>query len=1025
MVQDWVKDYPEAKQINKESLGDNHSLVKMLDFVGENATSEKSGNEKTRIVDFGCATGYFAALLKQSGYSVTGVDINPDAARAAEEFCERVIVADLDMTTVQEIFPDEKFAIATFGDVLEHLRDPWKVLRDVQHILQPNGVVIASIPNIAHGDVRLALLQGDFDYSPLGILDNTHLRFFTKKTVEDLFESSGYLIQAEDTTRLPLFSGSNLVPKLDPGLATSSLAEQVRRDQNSDILQFIIKAVPATLEARHQATNLKYVQLLSEHQQLRRDNHSLRDGHQQLRDQLGQIEEEFNAIELRLEQESTEHQQAQRTTSESLQSLQQALEAEQLKHKQSEQLLAKAKQKHEFLELAVTAESEQKQNLQSQLDDVRQSLLETQHRLALASLDITGMKSSKFWRLRAQWFGVRNALGLGNPDISAKQALLQKLRLAPLPSASQPAPSNLLAVLPAAEVPITDDPLYQNWLNHNYPTSAILKRLASSLPALKYQPLISIVVPVYNTPEVYLRQAIDSVLEQIYPNWELCIADDASTDPAICSVLEAYSAKDDRIKTVFRTENGHISLASNSALEIATGDFVALLDHDDFLTPDALYEIIVLLNQYPEADMIYSDEDKIDDAGKLRDPFFKPDWCPDSFLSRMYTCHLGVYRRSLIEQIGGFRAGYEGSQDYDLVLRFTEKTEQIFHIPKVLYHWRIHEESASSGVVAKPYAYEAGQRAIAEAIKRRSEPGMVTENPQFRGHYTVRYHIQSHDRVSIIIPTRDLGYLLNQCLESIFKKSTYPNYEVILVDNGSTESYTENVISDWLNREPDRFYCYSYTIPFNYSKLNNYGASQAKGKYLLFLNNDTEVITPSWIEAMVEQAQRLSIGAVGARLLYSDHTLQHGGVILGIGGVAGHLHKGVERSNYGYFHRLLDTLNYSAVTAACLMCRRDVFDRINGFNEDLAVAFNDVDFCLSVLKAGFRNICLPHAELYHHESKSRGYEDTPAKQVRFQQEIDYMWDRWKTLLLNDPCYSPNLSLKYEDCKIRQTPESEE
>jgi GT2 family glycosyltransferase len=559
---------------------------------------------------------------------------------------------------------------------------------------------------------------------------------------------------------------------------------------------------------------------------------------------------------------------------------------------------------------------------------------------------------------------------------------------------------------------------YARWLSKNFPREADLKKMAETVEIFPYKPVISIIMPVFNPPEQFLRAAIASVLEQVYPNWELCIADDASTKPDVKSVLEEYAHKDARIKVVFRTENGHISQASNSALELATGEFISLLDHDDCLTPDALYEVALLLNRHPEADMIYSDEDKIDQQNRLKDPFFKPEWCPDSFLSRMYTCHLGTYRRSLVEQIGGFRVGYEGSQDYDLVLRLTEKTSNIFHIPKILYHWRIHPESTAAGVAGvKSYAQLAAEKAIAEALARRNEPGKVTGIPEFPGNYSVRYEISNYKRVSIIIPTRNLGTILNKCLESIFQKSTYPDYEVIVIDNGSTEAKTLSIISQWLEQQPERFKCYPLDIPFNYSQLNNYAASKAEGDYLLFLNNDTEVVTPDWIEAMVEQAQRASIGAVGALLLYPDNSIQHAGVVLGLGGVAAHSHRYFPATTPGYVCQVKTINNYSAITGACLMCRREIFAEIGGFDETLAVAYNDIDLCLEMSNLGYRNVYLPHVVLYHYESKSRGYEDTPEKITRLHKEADYLLSKWQKIVENDPCYSPNLTRDREDYSI--------
>ncbi|WP_250125049.1 glycosyltransferase family 2 protein [Chroococcidiopsis sp. CCMEE 29] len=573
-------------------------------------------------------------------------------------------------------------------------------------------------------------------------------------------------------------------------------------------------------------------------------------------------------------------------------------------------------------------------------------------------------------------------------------------------------------VLPEVITVVADnEEAYSKWLSKNFPREADLEKMAQTVAIFGYKPALSVIMPVFNPPEHFLREAIESVLNQVYPYWELCIADDASTQPDVRSVLEEYISKDARVKVVFRTENGHISRASNSALELATGEFVTLLDHDDLLTPDALYEVALLLNRHPDADMIYSDEDKVDEHDQFREPFFKPDWCPDSFLSRNYTCHLGTYRRSLVAAIGGFRAGYEGSQDYDLVLRLTEKTEKIFHIPKILYHWRIHSQSAANDVQAKPYAYIAAEKALSDALCRRGENGRVSGVPEILGHYNIRYKIEYYQLVSIIIPTKDLGETLDQCLESIFTKSIYPNYEVVVIDNGSTEEYTAQVINKWNTKEPNRFKCYQFDVPFNFSKINNYAVSQTKGEYLLFLNNDIEVISSDWIDAMVEQAQRSSIGAVGALLLYPDDTIQHAGIVLGIGGVASHSHKHLPSKLAGYAGQVISINNYSAITAACLMCRREVYDRVQGFEEELAVAYNDVDFCLKLVQQGYRNIYLPHVVLYHHESKSRGSEDTPEKQARLAKEAEYMQKKWNKILKNDSCYNPHLTKKGDDYSI--------
>jgi O-antigen biosynthesis protein len=674
----------------------------------------------------------------------------------------------------------------------------------------------------------------------------------------------------------------------------------------------------------------------------------------------------------------------------------------------------------------------QLQQTQSQLEHSQSHLRQTQYHLEQSLSLISGMESSKFWKLRTAWIGLRRSIGLTKDSNSGLRLLLFRLKhliavlklkglryvLAKIIQVIyyrlyKSAPSNeVLAKLLSASSP--SDELYYQWLNNNLPREADLRKMAETVEVLGYKPVISIIMPVFNTPERFLREAIESVLNQVYPYWELCIADDASTQPHVRPILEEYTLKDKRIKTVFRNENGHISRASNSAMEIATGKFLALLDHDDLLTPDALYEVALLVNRHSDADMIYSDEDKIDENNHLRDPFFKPDWCPDSFLSRMYTSHLGIYRRSLVNEIGGFRVGYEGSQDYDLVLRLTEKTGKIFHIPKVLYHWRIHSESTAKSLDSKSYANDTAQKAISDALQRRGESGKVIPVPG--GHYIVRYEIKDFKLVSIIIPTRDLGNVLDKCLTSIFEKTKYPNYEVLVIDNGSTESKTLEIINNWKAKEPNRFKCERLDIPFNYSKINNYAAKTAKGEYLLFLNNDTEVLTHDWIDAMVEQAQRPCIGAVGALLLYPDNTIQHAGVVR-VGGVAGHSHKHYPGDAHGYYNQIQTVNNYSIVTGACLMCRREVFEEVGGLEEELPVALNDVDLCLKILEKGYRNIYLPHVKLYHYESKSRGYEDTPEKQARFTKEIQYMQSKWKKFLEHDSCYSPNLTREREDYSI--------
>jgi GT2 family glycosyltransferase len=563
----------------------------------------------------------------------------------------------------------------------------------------------------------------------------------------------------------------------------------------------------------------------------------------------------------------------------------------------------------------------------------------------------------------------------------------------------------------------TDRQLYELWQRRHRLTAWDLNRIRKEIEAFPCRPLISVLLPVYNTDEIWLRKCLDSVLAQLYPHWELCIADDASTMPHVHPVLEEYRVRDGRIRVIFREVNGHISAASNSALSLATGEYVALLDHDDELTPDALFQIAYLVNRRPETDMIYSDEDKIDAEGRRHSPLFKPDWSPDTFLSLMYTCHLGAYRTALVRRIGGFREGFEGSQDYDLVLRLTELTEGICHIPKVLYHWRSIAASSAARFQAKDYAQDAGLRAIREAMQRRGEEALVEPIAGLSGRYRVRYRLRDRPQVSIIIPTRDLSALLETCLTSIFEKTVYDPFEVIIVDNNSREAETRDLFGRWKEKEPSRFRVAPLPIVFNFPALINEGVRNAAGDLVLLLNNDIEVVSEDWLSEMAAQAMRLRVGAVGVKLLYPDDTVQHAGVVLGVGGIAGHSHKYFANDRSGYYDRLRITANCAAVTGACLMVKKAKFLEAGGFDEALPVAFNDVDFCIRLLKAGYYNLCLSHLTLYHHESQTRGPEDTVEKQIRFRNEIELMKARWGDFLENDPFYSPHLTRDREDSSI--------
>lgn len=554
--------------------------------------------------------------------------------------------------------------------------------------------------------------------------------------------------------------------------------------------------------------------------------------------------------------------------------------------------------------------------------------------------------------------------------------------------------------------------LYEEWITKNEHDICDTRPLA-------YNPLISIITPTYNTEKKYLVKMLESVLAQTYTNWELCIADDASKNPETIQTLQEYEKNYKNVKVTFRKENGHISVASNSALELASGDYVVFLDHDDMLAPNALYEMVKKLNEKRNLQLIYSDEDKIDGNDKRHNPHFKSGWNPDMLFSQNYICHLVCIKKELVDEVGGFRKGYEGSQDYDLLLRVIEQLQssEIDRVQKVLYHWRAIKGSTAYGSGEKEYAHKAGLKALEDFFAKKDK-NIRVEDGLLLNTYKVNYPLPASNipLVSILIPTRDGYDLLKKCVESIFENTSYPNYEIIILDNETsckkTLAYFE-VLKCYENVT-----ILEYHKPFNFSAINNFGVKYAKGEIITLLNNDVEVISKGWLSEMVQHALRPEMGAVGAKLYYDDGTIQHAGVVLGIGGVAGHSHKYFQKNEHGYFSRLKIVQNYSAVTGACLVVRKKLFEEVNGLDEgNLKVAFNDVDFCLKLQKLGYRNLWTPYAELYHHESKSRGAEDTPQKVARFNKEVEYMKEAWQDSLRNDRYYNKNLTLKHEDFSL--------
>ncbi len=550
---------------------------------------------------------------------------------------------------------------------------------------------------------------------------------------------------------------------------------------------------------------------------------------------------------------------------------------------------------------------------------------------------------------------------------------------------------------------------YQKWIEKNFPSEKELQKQKKLSKTLFYKPLISIIMPVYNPRKEHLIAAIQSCKNQTYDNWELCIVDDASTDKEILQLLKKYE-KEKNIKISYHKKNKGIAETTNDALKLAKGEFIALLDHDDMLSPEALFQVVKVLNENPETDFIYSDEDKISPEGLYILPFFKPNWAPDTFYSVMYTCHLGVYRKSIVDKIGGFRKGFEGAQDYDFVLRFIENTsdDKIFHIPKILYHWRMANTSTALNPKAKTYAYDSAKKAIKESLKRKGYTVKV-EDGICIGNYRVRYIMKKEPLIAIIIPNRNSYETIKRCLDSIKEKTSYKNYKIYIIDHQSSDSRVFDLYKKH-NCE-----VIPYSGEFNFAKMNNLAVSKVKEEYILFLNNDTQVISEDWLKSMVEFFERPDIAIVGAKLLYPDNTIQHGGLILGINNLAGSCCKCFPIHDNGYFNFLSIIKNCSAVTAACMLIRKKVFEEVGGFDEEnFRISFNDVDLCLRVREKGYLIVYTPYALLYHWESKTRGYNNNPRERI----EEENLRKKWKHILRNDPYYNPNLTLTREDYSLR-------
>ena len=551
---------------------------------------------------------------------------------------------------------------------------------------------------------------------------------------------------------------------------------------------------------------------------------------------------------------------------------------------------------------------------------------------------------------------------------------------------------------------------YGDWIRTNEVSEAEVEKQRNI--KFEYMPKISLIVPMYNTNEKFFKELVDCLINQTYSNWELCLADGSNEkNERLMKIINS----DNRIKYKFLNKNKGISGNSNEAIKLATGDYIALFDHDDLLAPYALYEVVKCINKNPNAEFIYSDEDKIDEHGNRSEGYFKPDFSPDTLRCQNYICHFSIFKNDLMKKLGGFNSEFDGAQDYDIFLRMSEivKPENIKHIPRILYHWRVHKDStAKLNSNAKNYAFDNGIKAIEAHLKRVGLDGTVT-NGCINGIYRVDYKVKKNPKVSIVIPNKDGLDILKVCINSVLEKTTYKNYEIVIVENNSE---TEEIFKYYqeLEKNPKIKIAKYPEIGFNYSKIINFGVKNSTGDYIVQLNNDTELLTTNWLELMLGFCQRKDVGAVGVKLYYPDETIQHAGIVVGLGGVAGNRFKSIPKDGHGYFANESMIQNLSAVTAACIMTPKSIYDEVGYMDEKLAVAFNDVDFCLKIREKGYLVVYNPFVEFIHYESKSRGLENTPKKIKRFQGEMDTFKSKWRDFLdKGDPYYNINLSCDTE------------
>lgn len=914
-----------------------------------------------RVLELGCSSGYLSKFLKEErSCEVVGVDMNAYALEQATPFCQQVIIADLDRDDWLAELKGQQFDVVLCADVLEHLKNPVSLLTSLQPFFTTEAYLLASVPNVAHVSVRLELLQGHFDYEPLGILDNTHLRFYTRQSLLAMLQRAGYTCHDISYSINDMADEAIALHLSNVGLALTDKVRQLFHAPDATAFQYIIEARLASMPLEDNYSTLSPKPLVSSGA-----------WYHEKQIKIDQLEQDLLNQQQQYQQQIAELSALNQTAV--LDSIEYPVE------KVDDTLFVLAEQLHE---------------VQSSRDMLLQKVAQLEEREATLAQEV-GHLEQVLQRVhrKISYRLVRGVKGFVQRVTHREAKIVQ----------------------PEMVKDISYHAWWQAFGNFSAQMSAPLKALPQ-----KHQPpqKIAVLMPLDNPNKADLVCAIESVLQQCYSTLELCLAGDCSISADIHELLTAYQTQDTRVKLIFSKAQGDSATTSQAALSLVTAKYITLMGQGDTLEPKALSWVLDAIYKHPKVELIYTDEDKIDVQGQYSEPYFKPNWNSELFLSHDFISHLGIYRTEKVKALGGFDFLRVGAEAYDLSLRYVESlnAEEILHIPRVLYHCR-----ESQTQVPNTLHEIARVNVVSAALQQRQRPAEVTIHSQLANRLRVRYLLpKTLPKVSFIIPTRNGFHLLHRCIESLFAKTSYVNYELIIIDNGSDELVTLRYLQR-LQQDP-RVTVIRDNRPFNYSALNNKAVTLAKGEVIAFLNNDIEVIHANWLDEMVSHVCHKEVGAVGAKLYYPNDTVQHAGVITGIKGVAGHGHKYLPRTATGYCGRLLLVQNLSAVTAACLLVRKDVFEAVGGFDEDnLSIAFNDVDLCLRIQKQGWKNVWTPYAELYHHESASRGYEDTPEKQARFNQEVSYMKQRWGEHLLLDAAYSPNLTLDSDDFSFAWPP----